>query len=351
MYEIEVTFTLFHHFQNEENTSSKEIIMKKTLKLTSVLLALLLLIVSCSPEKQMDGKTAKTKKQMTETEYSQNREAIRGVSVVEAYAVANSENAASSSRAMAGGDLTLTFSENTSISSSEIISKLEEKASKATSDTEEAFYTTLSKSIPPSMKLEIVKGSFVNYKTQDGIRVVSSLDVTIIIGDKTIEIEKDADEKWIEIDGTFFDDSELEKMLDKAEEAAESIEEFFTNIKIGLEDLKTIIDGTNQKIKNGDFGKDASATGSYSFKLDDKVFVSTFDYEYHEIDDEDEKIKVQGTISFSFDSIDDVYKALFSLKDEDDFENLIESARDTISVEISVNGTEIWGDAFLDELV
>ena len=351
MYEIEVTFTLFHHFQSEESTSSKEIIMKKTLKLTSVLLALLLLIVSCSPEKQMDGKTAETKKQMTETEYSQNREAIRGVSVVEAYAVANSENATPSSRAVAGGDLTLTFSENTTISSSDIISKLEGKASKATSDTEEAFYTTLSKSIPPSMKLEIVKGSFVNYKTQDGIRVVSSSDVTIIIGDKTIEIEKDADEKWIEIDGTFFDDSELEKMLDKAEEAAESIEEFFTNIKIGLEDLKTIIDGKKQAIENGDFGKDATATGSYSFKLDDKGFVSTFDYEYYENDEEDEKIKVQGTISFSFDSIDDVYKALFSLKDEDDFENLIESARDTISVEISVNGTEIWGDAFLDELV
>ena len=127
MYEIEVTFTLFHHFQNEENTSSKEIIMKKTLKLTSVLLALLLLIVSCSPEKQMDGKTAETKKQMTETEYSQNREAIRGISVVEAYAVANSENATPSSRAMTGGDLTLTFSENTTISSSKIISKLEEK--------------------------------------------------------------------------------------------------------------------------------------------------------------------------------------------------------------------------------
>ena len=324
--------------------------MKKTLKLTSVLLALLLLIVSCSPEKQMDGKTAETKKQMTETEYSQNREAIRGVSVVEAYAVANSENAEASSRALEG-DFKLTFSENTTISSSDISSKLEKKAGDASNDAEKEFYTTLSKSIPPSMKLEIVKGSFVNYKTQDGIRVVSSLDVTIFIGDKTIKIEKDVDEKWVEIDGTFFDDSELEKMLDKAEEAAESIEEFFTSIKIGPEDLKTIIDGTFNDIKEGDFGKDATATGSYSFKFDDKSFVSTFDYEYHEIDDEDEKIKVQGTISFSFDSIDDVYKALFNLTSEDAFEKLIESVRDTISVKIRVNGTEIWGDAFLDELV
>ena len=85
--------------------------------------------------------------------------------------------------------------------------------------------------------------------------------------------------------------------------------------------------------------------------MDDKGFVATFDYEYYENDEEDEKIKVQGTISFSFDSIKQVYEALFSLTDEDDFENLIESARNTISVKIRVNGTEIWGDAFLDELV
>lgn len=324
--------------------------MKKTLKLTSVLLALLLLIVSCSPEKQMDGKTAETKKQMTETEYSQNREAIRGISVVEAYAVANSENAEASFRALEG-DFKLTFKDE-EISSSVIISKLKEKAKGTENEAEKAFYDTLSSTIPPNFTLKIKNGSFVYFKVNnDGFKVVSSLNVTIFIGDKTIKIEKDVDEKWVEIDGTFFDDSELEKMLDKAEEAAESIEEFFTNIEIGLEDLKTIIDGTEQKIKNGDFGIDATATGSYYFKLDDKVFVFRFDYEYQEKDDEDEKIKVEGTISFSFDSIDDVYKALFSLTDEDDFENLIESARNTISVEISVNGTKIWGDAFLDELV
>ena len=309
-----------------------------------------MLIKSSSPEKQEGGETAETKKQMTETEYSQNREAVRGVSVVEAYAVAYSENAEASSRPLEG-DFKLTFKDE-DISGSVIISKLLENAKVTENEAEKAFYTTLSSTIPPNFTLKIKNGSFVNFKVNnDGFKVVSSLNVTIIIGDKTMKIEKDADEKWIEIDDTFFDDSELEKMLDKAEEAAESIEEFFTNIKIGLEDLKTIIDGTDQKIKNGDFGKDASATGSYSFKLDDKVFVSTFDYEYYENDEEDEKIKVAGTISFSFDSIDDVYKALFSLKDEDDFENLIESARDTISVEISVNGTEIWGDAFLDELV
>ena len=342
MYEIEVTFTLFHHFQSEENTSSKEIIMKKTLKLTSVLLALLLLIVSCSPEKQMDGKTAETKKQMTETEYSQNREAIRGVSVVEAYAVANSENATPSSRAVAGGDLTLTFSENTTISSSDIISKLEGKASKATSDTEEAFYTTLSKSIPPSMKLEIVKGSFVNYKTQDGIRVVSSLDVTIIIGDKTIEIEKDADEKWIEIDGTFFDNTQLEKMLDAAEDAAEAIEEIFKYLKNKKIDLNTILNVDKQEfsiaIKDGET-LEAKIEGTTILKItDDKKLSTSFDFKYTEYEDDgktiDEEFNLNASLLLNINpaSIGDI-----NLK-------LIENAK------VTINGMEVWADAFLDEL-
>ena len=348
MYEIEVTFTLFHHFQSEENTSSKEIIMKKTLKLTSVLLALLLLIVSCSPEKQMDGKTAETKKQMTETEYSQNREAIRGVSVVEAYAVANSEKAASSSRAMTGGDLTLTFSENTTISSSKIISKLEEKASKATSNTEEAFYTTLSKSIPPSMKLEIVKGSFVNYKTQDGIRVVSSLDVTIIIGDKTIEIEKDADEKWIEIDGTFFDDSELEKMLDKAEEAAESIKDFFNNLSDAELDLDKKTNGEEQsiEIKVKDEDDEITIKGKTSFKITDskELFIS-IKFTYTEIDDGKEEDKFDISASFNLD--------LNSLSPKEIIDLIVQgkiNIKDLGDINIKIDGKEVWVEAFLDEI-
>lgn len=348
MYEIEVTFTLFHHFQSEESTSSKEIIMKKTLKLTSVLLALLLLIVSCSPEKQMDGKTAETKKQMTETEYSQNREAIRGVSVVEAYAVANSENATPSSRAVAGGDLTLTFSENTTISSSDIISKLEGKASKATSDTEEAFYTTLSKSIPPSMKLEIVKGSFVNYKTQDGIRVVSSLDVTIIIGDKTIEIEKDADEKWIEIDGTFFDDSELENMLDRAEDAAEAIKDFFDNLSDVELDLDKKTNGEDQSIEITVKDKDDEITikGKTSFKITDskELFIS-IKFTYTEIDDGKEEDKFDISASFNLD--------LNSLSPKEIIDLIVQgkiNIKDLGDINIKIDGKEVWVEAFLDEI-
>ena len=318
--------------------------MKKTLKLTSVLLALLLLIVSCSPEKQMDGKTAETKKQMTETEYSQNREAIRGVSVVEAYAVANSEKAASSSRAMTGGDLTLTFSENTTISSLDIISKLEEKANGSTSnEAEKAFYDTLSKSIPPSMELEIVKGSFVNYKTQDGIRVVSSLDVTIIIGDKTIEIEKDADEKWIEIDGTFFDNTQLEKMLDAAEDAAEAIEEIFKYLKNKKIDLNTILNVDKQEfsiaIKDGET-LEAKIEGTTIFKItDDKKLSTSFDFKYTEYEDDGKTIDEEFNLNASL---------LLNINNPSIFSDinleLIKNAK------VTINGMEVWADAFLDEL-
>ena len=163
----------------------------------------------------------------------------------------------------------------------------------------------------------------------------------------TIEIEKDADDKWIEIDGTFFDDTELEKMLDAAEDAAESIEEFFNNLKIDFKVLQELIEGKAQEIKDGDFGKDAKATGSYSFSFKDNVFVANFNYEYFEVDEEEEKIKVEGTISFNFNTLEEAFSALFS---EDGFEKFIEKSKDTIDVKLSVNGMEVWADAFLDEL-
>ena len=324
--------------------------MKKTIKLVSILLLAMLVVVSCSPEKTMDGKTAATKKQMTSTEYSNNREAIRSVTVVEAYAVANPELAESATRALSGEQV-LRFKEETEISTSEIIKKLNTLASaEGTTEAAKAFYTSLADSLPADFKASVKSDSFVKYSIDEtGVKTITSLDITIKIGDKTIEIEKDRDDKWIEIDGTFFDDTELEKMLDAAEDAAESIEEFFNNLKIDLTGLRALIEGKAQEIKDGDFGKDAKATGSYSFSFKDKVFVANFDYEYFEVGEEDEKVKVDGTISFNFESLDDAFKALFGL-DEDKFEEFIKSAKDTIDVKISVNGMEVWADAFLDEL-
>lgn len=347
MYEIEVTFTLFHHFQSEENTSSKEIIMKKTLKLTSVLLALLLLIVSCSPEKQMDGKTAETKKQMTETEYSQNREAIRGVSVVEAYAVANSENAEASSRALEG-DFKLTFKDE-EISSSVIISKLKEKAKGTENEAEKAFYDTLSSTIPPNFTLKIKNGSFVNFKVNnDGFKVVSSLNVTIFIGDKTIEIEKDADEKWIEIDGTFFDDSELENMLDRAEDAAEAIKDFFDNLSDAELDLDKKTNGEEQSIEITVKDKDDEITikGKTSFKItDSKELLISIQFTYTEIDDGKEEDKFDISASFNLD--------LNSLSPKEIIDLIVQgkiNIKDLGDINIKIDGKEVWVEAFLDEI-
>ena len=347
MYEIEVTFTLFHHFQSEENTSSKEIIMKKTLKLTSVLLALLLLIVSCSPEKQMDGKTAETKKQMTETEYSQNREAIRGVSVVEAYAVAYSENAEASSRALEG-DFKLTFKDE-EISSSVIISKLLEKAKVTENEAEKAFYTTLSSTIPPNFTLKIKNGSFVNFKVNnDGFKVVSSLNVTIFIGDKTIKIEKDVDEKWVEIDGTFFDDSELENMLDRAEDAAEAIKDFFDNLSDVELDLDKKTNGEEQSIEITVKDKDDEITikGKTSFKITDskELFIS-IKFTYTEIDDGKEEDKFDISASFNLD--------LNSLSPKEIIDLIVQgkiNIKDLGDINIEIDGKEVWVEAFLDEI-
>lgn len=316
--------------------------MKKTIKLVSILLLVMMVVVSCSPEKTMDGKTAETKKQMTSTEYSENRGAIQSVSVVEAYALANSEAATSNTRDLSEDGLVFTFN-----GIEDIIKELEEKAKNASNKTEEAFYLSLAKSLPSDLKVSVSKGSFVKFKETDGIKVVSSLDIKIVIDSKTIEIEKDVDDKWIEIDGTFFDDTELEKMLDAAEDAAESIEEFFTNLKMDRETLESIAKGTIQNINKGDFGEEAKATGSYSFTFEDNVFVAYFDYEYFEVEEEDEKINVKGSVSFDFNSLNDAFLALFS---EGGFKNFIEKSKDTIDVKISVNGMEVWADAFLDEL-
>ena len=321
--------------------------MKKTLKLTSVLLALLLLIVSCSPEKQMDGKTAETKKQMTETEYSQNREAIRGISVVEAYAVANSENAEASSRALEG-DFKLTFKDE-EISSSVIISKLKEKAKGTENEAEKAFYDTLSSTIPPNFTLKIKNGSFVNFKVNnDGFKVVSSLNVTIFIGDKTIEIEKDADEKWIEIDGTFFDDSELENMLDRAEDAAEAIKDFFDNLSDAELDLDKKTNGEEQSIEITVKDKDDEITikGKTSFKITDskELFIS-IKFTYTEIDDGKEEDKFDISASFNLD--------LNSLSPKEIIDLIVQgkiNIKDLGDINIKIDGKEVWVEAFLDEI-
>ena len=315
--------------------------MKKTIKLVSILLLAMLVVVSCSPEKTMDGKTAATKKQMTSTEYSNNREAIRSVTVVEAYAVANSDAAVSDSRGFSEDGLVYTFDGTEKVSTSEIIAKLEEKATNTSSDAEKKFYASLSASLPKNYEVSVEKNSFVRYKIDaNGIKVVSSLDIKIIIDGKTIEIEKDADDKWIEIGGTFFDDTELEKMLDAAEDAAEAIEDFFDNLSKITIDFDTLVSGDAQKFKiEVKDGSELEATieGSTTFKItDDKKLSTSFNFTYIEYDDgkEEDKFDISASLKMNLNPM-----SLVDIK-----------LKDIADVKVTINGMEVWADAFLDEL-
>lgn len=316
--------------------------MKKTIKLVSIFLLVMLVVVSCSPEKTMDGKTAATKKQMTSTEYSQNREAIKSVTVVEAYAVANPELAESATRALSG-EKVLIFKEETEVSTSKIIEKLNTLASaEGITEAEKAFYTSLAASLPADFKASVESDSFVKYKIDEtGVKTITSLDITIKVGgNKTIEIEKDTDDKWIEIDGTFFDDTELEKMLDAAEDAAEAIEEFFNNLSQIKIDFDTLISGEAQKfsieVKDGD-EIEATINGSTSFKItDDKKLSTSFNFTYIEYDDgkEEDKFDISASLKMNLKPL-----SLVDIK-----------LKDIADVKVTINGMEVWADAFLDEL-
>lgn len=311
--------------------------MKKTIKLVSILLLVMMVVVSCSPEKTMDGKTAETKKQMTSTEYSENRGAIQSVSVVEAYAVANSDAAVSNSRGLSEDGLVFTFEGTEKVDTTEIIKKLEDKAKKASNKTEEVFYLSLAKSLPSDLKVSVLKDSFVKYKETDGIKVVSSLDIKIKIDGKTIEIEKDADDKWIEIDGTFFDDTELEKMLDSAEDAAEVIEELFKSLNKIIIDFSDPINGYHQEFNF--VGKDGAVfAGSLNFKIEDNMLSTSFDFKYTEYEDDGETVDEEFNIKASL-------KLNIKLSEIGEI-----NLKDIADVSVTINGMEVWADAFLDEL-
>lgn len=316
--------------------------MKNKIKVAGLLILSLLIAVSCSPEKVQDGKTAATKKTMTSEEFAVNKDAIKSLSVVEAYALANSPSAQPSARSLSEDGLKLTFQGEEKVSTDTIIIALEKKKENATTEEEKLFYTTLIQSLPSSYSVEVKKGSFVIYKEEKGIKVISSLDITIVIDGKTIEIEKDEDEKWLEIDGTFFDNTELEKMLDAAEDASEALEEFFNNLKNIKLDFNTIISGESQKFSldiKDDGELEARIEGSFLFKItDEKKLSSTFDFKYTEYEDdgttEDEEFTLQASLSFDLNPLSIADIKLSKI----------------IDASVKINGMDVWTDAFLEEL-
>lgn len=313
--------------------------MKKAWNLIIILLAIALsagMLTSCNPDTAPDGKSAASKKQMTEAEFRQNSQAIRSLDVIEAYAVVN---AAAEARSLSADGLVYTFTGKENISASDIKEKLTDMAKEATGE-RKAFYTALAASLPSTdFTVTAEAGSVVRFTVDaDGIRTVSSLDITITINGKTIEIEKDADEKWIEIDGTFFDNTELEKMLDAAEDAAEAIEEFIENLPFLKLDLRSLIAGNETKVEIPIKDGEATISGSTTFKADDGKLTISLDLSYTEFDDDkaDENFHVEG--SFSLDL------------DPKDFTDILNNLKNIADVTIKVNGINVWADAFLAEL-
>lgn len=324
--------------------------MKKAFRIIGIVLALSLVVglaISCDPSTVPDGKTAQTKKSMTSSEYKANSKALEGMAVVEAYAVANPEKAVSSAKSIAG-EYRVVFDGKKTIKTSEIRSQLEAKAAApGASPDEQAFYTALAASLPQDVEVAVQAGSYVKYRVdENGVSHISSLDIEIMLDGKTIEIEKDEDDKWIEIDGTFFDNSELERMLDAADDAADAIEEFFEKLGEGTLkiDLSTLISGEETKVSVEIKDDDEEITGTVLLKIDNKKLMASFNFKYVEYDDGviEDTLTIEASMAF------DLSISISSIEDLD-IENLVKLL-DGSSVSVKVNGMDVWAEAFIDEL-
>lgn len=313
---------------------TKEIKMKKRSRVIFTLISLcliLLMVSSCAGNQTMDGSTKDRKKEMTSSEYSDNRKALEGMAVAEAYVIANKDNAKSNTRSLDQGSYRYSFDIDTDISSDKLKAELQTST-----------YAELAATLPSGTTLTIMKGSYVNFSIDEkGIILVSSMDLTIVIDGKTIEIEKDEDENWLEIDGTFFDNTQIEEMLERAEDAAEAIEEFFDNIGTII-GFNTPIEGDSQgfNITIKDEGKkEATISGTTAFSYVDNTLKVTLKAKYTEFEDDEETIDESFTL--------DVFLTV-NILDIKDFNEIDLTKLGSFTVK--VDGIEVWKDAFSSAL-
>ena len=322
--------------------------MKKAFRIIGIVLALSLVVglaISCDPSTVPDGKTAQTKKSMTSAEYKANSKALEGMAVVEAYAMTQPEGTSGAK----GLAKEYKFSVDTELSTDKIIADLNALAASEKNAGKKAFYTALAASLPSGVNVSVKAESYVRYEIdKNGVSHISSLDIEIILDDgKTIEIEKDEDDKWIEIDGTFFDNSELERMLDAADDAADAIEEFFE--KLGEDsvkiDLETLISGKETKVSVEIKDDDEEISGTALLKIDNNKLVTNFNFNYIERDDNgvtEKKLAIEVSMKFS------LLAPITGIIDLD-IEELVKLL-DESSVSVKVNGMDVWAEAFIDEL-
>lgn len=324
--------------------------MKKAFRIIGIVLALSLVVglaISCDPSTVPDGKTAQTKKSMTSAEYKANSKALEGMAVVEAYAMTQPEGTSGAK----GLAKEYKFSVDTELSTDKIIADLNALATSEENADKKAFYTALATSLPSGVSVSVKAESYVRYEIdENGVSHISSLDIEIMLDGKTIEIEKDEDDKWIEIDGTFFDNSELERMLDAADDAADAIEEFFEElgkrIKSGEMNLTVLVSKEKTEISfdiMDDEEIEAKIVGFVVFKVENSKLVTSFNFKYTEYDDGiEDTLTIEASMAF------DLSISISSIEDLD-IENLVKLL-DGSSVSVKVNGMDVWAEAFIDEL-
>lgn len=293
--------------------------MKKLFSIISISLIALLFVISCSNQLSTPGTSPETKKQMNQSEYSSNKDAINALNVVEAYGMSVDKSTARS----ISGSQEYKFEKDVEINTTDLKAKL--------NLVDDPIIKQMISKLPDNFNVKVKQGSHFSYTiSEEGIFTYHTVDLIINVNGNEIEIEKDFDDKWIEIDGSFFDLTHLEEMLELADDAADVIEDLFNNFSIKL--------GENNEIVIDKEDGEAKITGLISVSNTNNDFSMIFDLNC--IGYEDEKFSLYVELKFN---------ALFeSFGNDTTIKQLLEKLDDSIIVK--VNGKDIWKEAFLQEL-
>lgn len=303
--------------------------MKRLFFIMALAIISICMITSCSNQSPEVGSSPSTKKQMSQSEYASNSKAITALNVVEAYGIDVDKP---NSKAITGAK-EFRFDKDVTINTEELKGK----------SITDPILKQMIDNLPNNFEVTIKSGSYFTYTiSESGIFTYHTVDIRITIDGKTIEIEKDYDDKWIEIDGTFFNSTPLDEMLELADDAADVIENLFE--KFDWQSM--IIGGSNAillEIKD-DNELEAKITGS--MKVTDKTgsFGITANLNCIEFEDDGETKEKEFALDISLNFKYDISSFNQSTKIED----LIKYLDDSISIKI--NGKDIWKEAFLAEL-
>lgn len=231
--------------------------MKRLFFIMALAIISICMITSCSNQSPEVGSNPSSKKQMSQSEYASNSKAITALSVVEAYGMDVDKP---NSKAITGAK-EFRFDKDVTINTTALKQK----------EITDPLLKQMVNSLPNNFVVTVKAGSYFTYTiSESGIFTYHTVDIRITIDGKTIEIEKDYDDKWIEIDGTIFDSTPLDEMLELADDAADVIENLFENfswesINIGNQDTINLVFKDGEKIEAKITGsiKVSAETGSF----------------------------------------------------------------------------------------